>query len=71
MVIKFNPMNFWYRSDYFGASIQSYHELGRKKGYDLVCCESSGINLFFVDHQYLERFASNGRGHRISDADLV
>lgn len=94
MVIRFHPMNYWDGSDYFGASIQSLYELGKKKGYELIYCEKRGVNLFFVDKPYFERFgikdnspeklyrlpqfglesggrAPNGRGHPISNKDLV
>jgi len=55
-VIKFHPMNYWDGSTYFGASIQSLYELGKKKGYELVHCESHGANLFFVDSKYYSLF---------------
>ncbi len=56
VVVDFHPMNYWDGSDYYGASIQSLYELGKKKGYELVYCESSGGNLFFVDKKYYRRF---------------
>lgn len=55
-VVDFHPLNYWDGSDYFGASIQSFYELGKKKGYDLIYCTQGGLNLFFVDHQYFKRF---------------
>lgn len=56
MVVDFHPMNYWDGSDYYGASIQSLYELGKKKGYELVHCDSYGANLFFVQQQYFKRF---------------
>jgi hypothetical protein len=56
MVIEFHPMNYWDRTDYFGASLQSLYELGRKKGYELVYHNRFGNNAFFVDRPYFERF---------------
>jgi hypothetical protein len=56
MVVDFHPMNYWDKSLYFGASIQSLYELGKHKGYELVYAESSGVNLFFVDAPYFRRF---------------
>lgn len=55
-VVQFHPMNYWDGdSDYFGASIQSLYELGKKKGYELVHCSSMGINLIFVEKKYFAR----------------
>jgi hypothetical protein len=55
-VVEYHPLNYWDKSDYFGASIQSLYELGKKKGYELVYCNKMGTNLFFVDKHYFERF---------------
>jgi hypothetical protein len=55
-VVQFHPLNYWDHSDYYGASIQSLYELGKKKGYELVYCTKGGLNLFFVDKQYYARF---------------
>lgn len=55
-VIEFHPMNFSDYSDYFGASIQSLYELGKKKGYELIYVEKEGVNLFFVDKKYYDLF---------------
>ncbi len=55
-VIEFHPLNYFDKTDYFGASIQSYYELGKKKGYELIYCNQAGINLFFVDKQYFSLF---------------
>ena len=42
-------LNFNYKSDmYFGASLQAYRNLLKKKNYKLVAIESSGNNAFFV-----------------------
>ena len=56
MVIKYHPLNYFDETDYYGASIQSMYELGKKKGYELIYCERRGNNLFFVDGKYFERF---------------
>jgi hypothetical protein len=55
-VVAFHPLNYFDKSDYFGASIQSLYELGKKKGYELVYASSLGLNLFFVDKKYFPRF---------------
>ena len=56
MVIDFHPLNFWdEKTDYVGASRQSMVNLGKKKGYELVYC-NVGLNAFFVDAKYFQRF---------------
>lgn len=47
-VMTYNPTHFWQGNDYYGASPQSLTDLARAKGYELVCCEEQGANLFFV-----------------------
>jgi hypothetical protein len=56
-VIKYHPMNYWDRTDYHGASIQSLVNLGKRKGYELIYSVQGGGNLFFVDERYFPRFA--------------
>ena len=56
MVVDYHPLNHWDGSDYFGASIQSFTELGRRKGYELVYCTRNGVNLFFVERRYFDAF---------------
>ncbi len=55
-VVQYHPMNHADSTDYYGASIQSLYELGKRKGYELIYCTKSGINLFFVDKIYYDRF---------------
>lgn len=55
MVVEFHPMNYWDKSDYYGASLQSLYELGQKKGYELVYVNKMGNNAFFLDKPYFER----------------
>lgn len=55
-VMAYNESHAWSGDDYFGASIQSYYELAKSKGYELICCEENGSNLFFVDRQYFHLF---------------
>jgi hypothetical protein len=55
-VVDFHPMLYWDGSDYYGASIQSMYELGKKKGYELIYCDLNGVNLFFVDSRYFPLF---------------
>lgn len=56
MVVDFHPMNYWDRTPYHGASVQSYSNLAKKKGYELIHCMRAGPNVFFVDKQYFDRF---------------
>jgi len=56
MVVDFHPMNYWDYTEYHGASLQSFYNLAKKKGYELVYCMSFGPNCFFVDKQYFDRF---------------
>jgi len=55
MVIDFHPMNFWDKTHYAGASLESMIRLGREKGYEPVYL-SAGLNLFFAKREYYERF---------------
>jgi len=36
------------RNDLLRASLAAFVELGRIKGYTLLCCDSAGCNVFFV-----------------------
>lgn len=46
--VKYNPKAVWDGTSYFGASLLALAKLGKSKGYTLVCCESRGVNAFFV-----------------------
>jgi hypothetical protein len=48
-VIPYDPLFRWAGTDYFGASLRALAELGERKGYCLVYCESRGVNAFFVE----------------------
>jgi hypothetical protein len=56
MVVDFHPMNYWDGSDYHGASAQTWYNLAKRKGYELVYHSSRGNNLFFVREEYYRRF---------------
>ena len=48
-------LNFNYQSDmYYGASLKAFKSLLNKKGYKLVCIESSGNNAFFINPEEFE-----------------
>jgi hypothetical protein len=56
MVIEYHPFNYWDGSTYFGASIQSLRNLGKRKGYELLYANQSGTQLFFVESSRFGRF---------------
>ena len=47
-VIMYDDKMVWDYTDYFGASLLSLVELGKKHGYTLVYCDRKGVNSFFV-----------------------
>ena len=58
--VKYDPNLSWDTSNreivkYFGASLLSLYELGQKKGYELICCDNSGTNAFFVKKEKLPK----------------
>ena len=46
--VAYDPDLVWDGSTYFGASLLALSWLARAKGYDLVYCDNSGTNAFFV-----------------------
>jgi hypothetical protein len=69
----------WARTDYFGASLRAFRDLGLRRGYTLVYVDSTGVNAFFVRSDILAcqgvaappmeslyrppRYGPEGRGH--------
>jgi hypothetical protein len=47
-VMPYNANHVWDGSAYFGASLSAFVRLARSNGYTLVCCDSRGVNAFFV-----------------------
>jgi hypothetical protein len=47
-VVSYEPTRMWNNSIIFGASLKSYELLGRRLGYELVGCDFTGSNAFFV-----------------------
>lgn len=47
-IVPYDSTAVWDGSSNFGASLESYYELGLEKGYKLVGCNFSGVNAFFV-----------------------
>jgi hypothetical protein len=56
MVIDYHPMNYWDRTYYAGASLQSLYNLAKKKGYELLYQMSRGPNVFFVAEEHFDSF---------------
>jgi len=56
-VMAYNPKHVWNQTSYFGSSLKAMEKLGRKKGYQLIGCDFTGCNAFFVrNDQKLELF---------------
>lgn len=53
IVQKYKADHQWNGSNFFGASLKAIEDLGRRKGYALVGCNSSGINAFLVREDLL------------------
>ncbi|MDQ3682115.1 MAG: hypothetical protein M3352_03465 [Bacteroidota bacterium] len=47
-IVPYDAAASWDGSSHFGASLQSYYELGLEKEYKLVACTHAGVNAFFV-----------------------
>jgi hypothetical protein len=47
-VMPYDPSHVWEGSAYYGASLAALLRLGKQHGYTLVCCDSRGVNAFFV-----------------------
>lgn len=47
IIVRYNENHCWNGDDYFSASLQSYINL-LKESYSLLCCNSNGINAFFI-----------------------
>lgn len=54
-VVQHRPFFSGDGTNYFGASILAYYNLGRSKGYSLVYAEKAGVNLFFVRDDLIEK----------------
>ncbi len=53
-VVEYSPYFISEGTNYFGASILAFYNLGKSKGYTLVYAESRGVNLFFVRDDLLK-----------------
>ena len=46
--IAYDPTHVWDVSSYFGASLAALHSVAAGRGYELVGCDSTGVNAFWV-----------------------
>jgi len=53
-VVPYDPDARWDGTNYFGSSLLALYNLGLKKGYTLVGCDSKGINTFFVKNELVK-----------------
>ncbi len=56
LAVPYDPRHGWCGDDYMGASLSALARILGEKGYDLVCCNASAANAFFV-----HREANRGR----------
>jgi hypothetical protein len=54
--INYDPGYSWCGSDYFGASLQTFIDLFGSFGFQLVCCNITGANAFFVAKRHVDLF---------------
>jgi len=54
--IPYNEKFEFQDNGFFGASLLAFHDLLKKKGFDLVAIDSSGTNAFFVNKKYSSFF---------------
>jgi len=63
-VVPYDPNAKWDGTNYFGASLLALTNLGLSKGYDLVGCDSRGVNAFFVKSDLI-------KGIKVNDIDKL
>lgn len=54
-VVNYDPNARWDGTNYFGASVLAFYNLGKKYDYSLVYAEKSGTNLFFIHNDVLTK----------------
>lgn len=61
LVVKNDKNRLWDGSNYFGASLMSYVELLKSRGYTLIYCDKNGVNAYYMkdsllkDHMFLNQ----------------
>ena len=59
-ISEYDENDVWNGSDDFGASLKSFQKLLEEKGYNLVGCNITGVNAFFVKKELInEKFIEN------------
>ena len=53
LVVPYHPERRWTGTNFFGASLSAFENLGTAKGYSLVGCGLTGVNAFFVRNDLL------------------
>lgn len=80
--VDYDPQGVWDQSSqYWGASLKAYERLGHEHGYQLVGCDLTGVNAFFVRADLCQdRFATPAtaehlyepaRGHLLAWRNIV
>ncbi len=55
-VVPYDSDAVWDGTNYFGASLLALKNLGLKKGYTLIGCDSVGVNAFFCQNSLISDF---------------
>jgi hypothetical protein len=50
-VVKYDPDAIFDWTNYFGGSLLAFVKLAKEKNYDLVGCDTNGVNAFFIAHE--------------------
>lgn len=50
--VRYDPACAWAGDDYQGASSQSFADLFGATGYRLVACNLTGVNAYFMSHEF-------------------
>jgi hypothetical protein len=55
-VMQYDPAHHWAQDDYFGASLASLQALLKGAGYQLIACNLTGVNAFFIKNIHSHLF---------------
>ncbi|MFA6475009.1 MAG: hypothetical protein WCV88_02280 [Patescibacteria group bacterium] len=56
--VEYDPNGVWDSTNYFGASLLAFVNLGKLKNYTLIACDNRGVNAFFVRNDLANNFVS-------------